>query len=148
MRVNSPGPALGAGAGAGTGGGALGAGASGEFMARNICVKLPGSPLPEGGGAGGTKGVGSARLSGITAEKAEGVWPEAEIFSMGTGLNTLASSSEGRTAGGALGGSGSFSACNMRVNSPGPDLAGAAGGGGPADAAAAKGAGGGGGTGG
>jgi hypothetical protein len=91
-------------------------------MARNICVKLPGSlPALAGGGAGagGTMGVGSGRFSGVTAGKAGGVCPEAAIFSIGTGVKTLASSSLGRTAG-ALAGSGVLSACSMRVNSPGP----------------------------
>jgi hypothetical protein len=123
--------------------GALGAGwagalgvASGAFIARNIAVKLPGSLPPgaaagaddagaKGAGAGGAEanGAGSTRRSGATAGKAGGVCPEAAIFSIGTGLKTLASSSLGR-AGGAAIGSGVLSACSMRVNSPCPDAAG------------------------
>jgi len=150
MRVNSPGPALApevaGGAGALTlgaagalGGYAPGAGAfgvaalglaNGAFIDRNMAVKLPGSLPPagaaEGAGAGGAENAtGSGRFSGATAGKAGGVCPEAAIFSIGTGLNTFASSSDGR-AGGALTVSGVFSACSMRVNSPG---AGATGGG-------------------
>jgi hypothetical protein len=98
--------------------------ANGAFIDRNIAVKLPGSlPLaPAGGGAGtgGTKGTGSRCFSGTTAGKAGGVCPEAAIFSIGTALNTFASSSDGR--GGALAGSVVLSACSMRVNSPGPEL--------------------------
>jgi hypothetical protein len=140
---------LGAGAAGAGCGGALGV-ASGAFIARNIAVKLPGSLPPGAGAAGGagaaagTNGAGadevgagangagasgaaSTRFSGATAGNAGGVWPEAAIFSIGTGLNTLASSSLGR-AGGAAIGSGVLSACSMRVNSPcGAGAAGGAG---------------------
>jgi hypothetical protein len=127
--------------------GALGA-ASGAFIARNIAVKLPGS-LPPGAAAGaddaGAKdagaggagangaGAGGACFSGATAGNAGGVWPEAAIFSIGTGLKTLANSSLGR-AGGAAIGSGVLSACSMRVNSPCPDAAGGGAGAGAAGA--------------
>jgi hypothetical protein len=140
---------LGAGAAGAGCGGALGV-ASGAFIARNIAVKLPGSLPPGAGAAGGagaaagTNGAGadevgagangagasgaaSTRFSGATAGNAGGVWPEAAIFSIGTGLNTLASSSLGR-AGGAAIGSGVLSACSIRVNSPCGAGAGAAGG--------------------
>ncbi|HZP03618.1 MAG TPA: hypothetical protein VFB43_01870 [Terracidiphilus sp.] len=116
------GAALGAVGGAEARGGALGVdaagalAASGEFMARNICVKLPESldPCAAAGGAG----AGSAGLAADTAGNAGGVFSAAEIFSIGTGLKTLASSSEGRETGSAFAGSVVFSACSIRVNSP------------------------------
>jgi hypothetical protein len=52
-------------------------------------------------------------------------------LSIGTGLNTLANSSDGRDAGDPPNGSGVFSACSMRVKSPWL----AAGGGGTGDGA-------------
>lgn len=127
MRVNSPGPELAAGAAGGLGigaaGGALGAAAagageaSGEFIALNICVKLPG-PLPAGAGGGGAASAAATGLSACTAGKAGGVCPATEIFSIGTGLKTFASSSDGRETAPAFAGCVVFSACSMRVNSP------------------------------
>ena len=145
-------PDAGAGDGIAVAGGALKPGAAlplawgappdwGEWIDRNIAVKLPGSLPPAlaaggtgaGTGAGGANGTGSGRdpvrSCAATAGKTGGVWPEAAIFSMGTGLNTLASSSEGRGAG-ALAGSGVFKACSMRVKSPGAEEAGSGAGGG------------------
>jgi hypothetical protein len=127
MRVNSPGPELVAGAAGVFGGGALGAGAaakgafddgalddgdapedgdefgaSGEFIARNICVKLPGSPLPAAGAGGGVGGAAGTRSHGVSAGaagKGGGVFSAEGILSIDTGLNTFANSSEGRANG-------------------------------------------------
>jgi hypothetical protein len=141
LKIEAAGGALGAGE---LDGGALGAGApelakdefagcdgdpaNGVFIARNIAVKLPGSLAAAlgagaGTGAGAANGAGSGRFSGATAGNGAGVWPEAAIFSIGTGLKTFASSSEGR---GALG-SGVLSAWSIRVKSPCPAAGAAAG---------------------
>jgi hypothetical protein len=141
MRVNSPGPELGAGAAGAFGGGALGGGAavkgafedgaleedcefgddgaSGEFIDRNICVKLPPSPFPAAGaGAGAAAGTRSHGVSAGTAGKAGGVFSAEEILSIGTGLKTFANSWEGLANGCPPVGSGVLSACSIRVNSP------------------------------
>jgi hypothetical protein len=156
IRVNSPGAELAAGpagaVGADAAGGALGAAggafdASGEFIALNICVKLPGSLVACAEAGGGTTGAGATGFSASTAGKAGGVCPAAEIFSIGTGLKTFASSSDGRETASVFAGSVVFSACSIRVNSPcccagaGPDAgvgvaaAAAGGAGGAGDAA-------------
>jgi hypothetical protein len=109
--VKSPGAEAGGAAGAGAGAGRVGAAEGGALMAWNICVKLPGWPLPEedeGGGVTTVVGLDSAGTTG----KGGGV-----ILSIGTGVKRFASSSEGRTGGGASG-SGVRRACNMRVKSP------------------------------
>jgi hypothetical protein len=142
MRVNSPCPpdaGVGAGVGAGadanvdtgvdTGvgagvlgadmtGGALTGGAAGAFSVANICVKPPGCPEPDavaaaaGGAAGAATGFHSLCASAGAAGAVTG------ILSIDTGLKTLASSSEGRDAGGVPAASGVRSACSMRVKSP------------------------------
>jgi hypothetical protein len=121
MRVNSPGPPWGAGAACAgeLGGGAegVGAGASGEFMARNICVKLPDSAAGDAD-AGAGAGADSTGFSADTAGNGGGVCPADEILSFGTGLKTLANSSEGLETAGRPAGSGVFNACSMRVKSP------------------------------
>ena len=122
MRVNSPCPpdaGVGAGVlGADMTGGALGAGAAGAFSVANICVKPPGCPEPDavaaaaGGAAGAATGFHSLCASAGAAGAVTG------ILSIDTGLKTLASSSEGRDAGGVPAASGVRSACSMRVKSP------------------------------
>lgn len=120
IRVNSPCP---------PGAGALGVGAAGDgvgagFRVWNICVKLPGWPVPDAGGAGAGTAFHSLGVSAGAAGAAEG------ILSIEIGLKTFASSSDGLDAGGALAASGVRSACSMRVKSPCADAVGGGAGGG------------------
>lgn len=77
-------------------------------------MKLPGwlDPDAAGGAAGAATVFHALGASGCAAGAAEG------ILSIGTGLKTFASSSEGRDTGGAPAASGVRSACSIRVKSP------------------------------